>query len=230
MNRFGSALNTLKPTCRRPLQGLMVLLVKDSLSAGEVVRLMCVASGARIRRANYLGNAWRHLRVYRPDVAIIDMELPDGNGCTLIEKLSQASPRTPTITGLSADPNQTSAAIDLVADSFVEKPLNSPARFQSAILVHLPENQHSMDIIRLPEAFIEAGQSALQKDLAHAVNLFDEGENSHNTHAYLATFVTGVPERRQVTPRRGWLHCSDTEVKSELQAMLTDRLAEKLAG
>ena len=99
------------------------------------MRLMCVASGARIRRANYLGNAWRHLRVYQPDVAIIDMELPDGNGCTLIEKLSQVSPRTPTITGLSADPNQTSAAIDLVADSFVEKLLNSPTRFQSAILL-----------------------------------------------------------------------------------------------
>tara|TARA_B110000114_G_C14888460_1_gene315709 strand:- start:216 stop:560 length:345 start_codon:yes stop_codon:yes gene_type:complete len=113
----------------------MVSLVVDSLSAGEVVRLMGVASGARIRRVNYLEKAWRHLRVNRPDVAIIDMELSDGNGCTLIEKLSQASPRTPTITGLSADPNQTSAAIDLVADSFVEKLLNSPTRFQSAILL-----------------------------------------------------------------------------------------------
>ena len=41
--------------------------------------------------------------------------------------------------------------------------------------MHLPENQHSMDILQLPEASIEAGQSALQKDLAHAVNLFDEG-------------------------------------------------------
>ena len=87
-----------------------------------------------------------------------------------------------------------------------------------------------MDILQLPEASIEAGQSALQEDLAHTVNLFDEGENSHNTYAYLATFVTSVPERRQVTPQRGRLHCSDTEVKSELQAMLTDRLAEKLAG
>ena len=67
-----------------------------------------------------------------------------------------------------------------------------------------------MDILRLPETSIEAGQRALQEDLAHAVNLFDKGENSHSTHAYLATFVTGVPERRQVTPQRGRLHYSDT--------------------
>jgi hypothetical protein len=51
-----------------------------------------------------------------------------------------------------------------------------------------------MDILRLPEASIEAGQSALQEDLAPALNLLDHGDNSHNTHAYLTACVTGYAQ------------------------------------
>ena len=99
MTGMSNTLHSLKPTSRRPLHGLMVLLVEDSLTAGEAVRLMCITSGARLRRADCMTSARRHLRIYRPDVAIVDMGLPDGDGAELISELAQASPRTQTIIG-----------------------------------------------------------------------------------------------------------------------------------
>ena len=52
MTGMSNTLHSLKPTSRRPLHGLMVLLVEDSLTAGEAVRLMCITPGARLRRAD----------------------------------------------------------------------------------------------------------------------------------------------------------------------------------
>ena len=129
MTVMSNTLHSLKPTSRRALQSLMVLPVEDRLITDEAVRLMCITSGARLRRADCMTSARRHLRIYRPDGAIVDMGLPDGNGAELISELAQASPRTQTIIGLSADPSRATAAMEVGADSFIEKPLNSVAGF-----------------------------------------------------------------------------------------------------
>jgi DNA-binding response OmpR family regulator len=206
----------------------MVLLVEDILTAGEAVRLMCITSGARLRRADCITSARRHLRIYRPDVAIVDMGLPDGDGAELIAELAQASPRTQTIIGLSADLSRATAAMEAGADSFIEKPLNSVAGFQSAILMNLPNHRRPMDIRLLPDLAFEADQRALQEDLVHALDLLNNKERVQP--GYLAAFIAGVartasdPTLEQAAERY-----LTTENRSDLRTALTEFMAEKIA-
>ena len=229
MTGMSNRLHSLKPTSRRPLHGLMVLLVEDSLTAGEAVRLMCITSGARLRRADCMTSARRHLRIYRPDVAIVDMGLPDGDGAELIAELAQANPRTQTIIGLSADPSRATAAMEAGADSFIEKPLNSVAGFQSAILMNLPHHRRPMDIRLLPDLAFEADQRALQEDLIHALELLNKTKDGANP-GYLAAFVTGVARTASdPTLEQAAEQYSTTQNPSDLRAALTDFLADKIA-
>ena len=229
MTGMSNRLHSLKPTSRRPLHGLMVLLVEDSLTAGEAVRLMCITSGARLRRADCMTSAPRQLSIYRPDVAIVDMGLPDGDGAELIAELAQANPRTQTIIGLSADPSRATAAMEAGADSFIEKPLNSVAGFQSAILMNLPHHRRPMDIRLLPDLAFEADQRALQEDLIHALELLNNTKDGANS-GYLAAFVTGVARTASdPTLEQAAEQYSTTQNPSDLRAALTDFLADKIA-
>ena len=93
-----------RPTREQPLAGITALLVEDSRCASEAMRLLALKSGARLRRADSLAAAHRHLSVYRPMLVIVDMGLPDGSGAELIGTLARAEPRVPVLLGTSGDP------------------------------------------------------------------------------------------------------------------------------
>ncbi len=131
-------LHGCRPTADRPLLGHTVLLVEDSRFASEAVRLLSLRSGARIRRADSLASAARHLRSYCPSVAVIDLGLPDGSGLDLIAELATAPARVAVILATSGDGTQGPAAMDAGADGFIEKPVSSLGVFQQAVLSRLP--------------------------------------------------------------------------------------------
>ena len=85
-----------------PLRGVTVLAVEDSRFASDALRLMCRRLGARLRRAESLQAAASHLRLYRPDVVIVDLGLPDGRGEALIAEVVARKPRV-VVLGMSGD-------------------------------------------------------------------------------------------------------------------------------
>jgi CheY-like chemotaxis protein len=85
-----------------PLQGVTVLAVEDSRFASEALRLMCRRLGARLRRAESLQAAASHLKLYRPDLVIVDLGLPDGRGEALIAEISVRAPKL-VVLGMSGD-------------------------------------------------------------------------------------------------------------------------------
>jgi CheY-like chemotaxis protein len=184
-------LMTRPPTAARPLLGLTVLVVEDSRFACEALRLMCLRSGARIRRADCLRSARRHLQVYRPTVAIIDLGLPDGSGADLLADLAVARPRVPVLLGTSGDDRLRGAALAAGADGFLGKPLESLLLFQEAILTHLPEGARPDGPRLLPDDRILPDPIALRDDLTLVADMLSQRSDA-STLDYIAGFLSGI--------------------------------------
>lgn len=231
------SLHVRTPTSARPLLGLTVLVVEDSRFASEALRLLCLRSGARIRRADCLRSARRHLQVYRPSVAMIDIGLRDGSGADLIAELNQAEPRTNVILGMSGDPDGETKSIAAGADAFIAKPITSLALFQELILSHLPLDRRPGGPRRLTDEEITPDPIAYQDDLAHMADIISTAEDEH-TMDYVAQFLSGVARSAQDETMLQAVHAlakqrqdggTTTSEMARLAGLVQERLDQKIA-
>ncbi|MEO1536310.1 MAG: response regulator [Pseudomonadota bacterium] len=191
------------PTPERPLLGSMVLVVEDSRHACEALRLICQRSGARIRRAESLASAHRHLRTYRPRLAVIDLGLPDGSGLELIAQLSSADPRIDGIIATSGDDGLRDAALAAGADVFLSKPLASVSQFQKTALSLMPPGFCNVSVASGTFDEVTPDPIALRDDLALAAELLRVDPDAA-TLEYVAGFLSGLAKCAN-TPQVGAL-------------------------
>ena len=223
------ALHMRQPTVSRPLLGLTVLVVEDSRFASEALRLMCLRSGARIRRADSLRSARRHLKVYMPTVAIVDIGLRDGSGVELIRDLSESPGNTAIIFGMSGETDGEMAAKRAGAVGFLAKPVTSLVEFQELILSHLPEDRRPTGLRPISDEQISPDPLALQDDLAHAQDALATGEVS-----YAAQFTTslarcvGDDALETQAERCTWAPENAVEV-ARRDALISERLGKRMA-
>lgn len=177
------------PRAALPLQGLTILAVEDSRYACEVLRLMCQRAGARLRRAETLEAARAHLRCYRPDVAIIDIGLPDGRGEVLIRELVLSIRRPAVILGTSGSCEYASSALAAGADGFLEKPLAGIASLIATLRKQLPVPEFEWP----PQAVLaqKPDRLALHDDLVHAAALLADAPDAARRR-YVSSFLAGV--------------------------------------
>ncbi len=184
-------LMTRPPTAERPLLGQTVLVVEDSRFACEALRMICQRSGARIRRADSLRSARRHLRTYRPGIILVDVGLPDGSGLELIRRLSDPNPSGTVIIAMSGDDTLADHAKEAGACAFIAKPINSVSAFQSAILSELPKDARPTAIRPAASDEVVPDRIALRDDLALAADLMQDDTDA-GAMAYLGQFLLGV--------------------------------------
>jgi len=190
METLDDLLFTRAPTARRPLLGLTVLIVEDSRFASEAVRLMCLRSGARIRRADSLENARRHLAIYRPNVLLVDVGLPDGSGLSLIRAVAGATPRIDVVLGISGEDHRHDV-LTAGANGYIAKPVGSLAAFQSAILDHLPQNRQPPSPRRVPDETFRPDPIAYRDDLSHIAQVLDDTDDD-GALDYVTQFLGGI--------------------------------------
>ncbi|NPD15488.1 response regulator [Xinfangfangia sp. D13-10-4-6] len=189
-----------------PLRGLTLLIVEDSRFASEALRLMCQRSGARIRRADSLGVAASHLGLYRPDVVIIDLGLPDGRGEDLIRGLCRDG--GPVVLGMSGDENGAQRSFAAGAVGFLGKPLPDLAGFQAVILSHLGDREMRSAPF---EAEITPDPLALRDDLRLAEAALANGKGE-DARTWLQGFLAGLA-----------LQSGDPALKSAADAISSSR-------
>ena len=187
-----------RPTPAQPLLGLTLLVVEDSRFASEAVRLLAMRSGARLRRADCLASARRHLAVFRPAAVLVDLGLPDGCGTDLIAELRAGDVAPPAILAVTGDPAAAERARQAGAADVLVKPLPPLAAFQSAILAHLPEDMRPVGPRAAEGGAPRPDGIALQDDLAHAAAVLD-GPGGAGEMNYAAQFLASLARAAEDT-------------------------------
>jgi CheY-like chemotaxis protein len=197
--------------------------VEDSRFAADALRLMAQRSGARLRRADSLMAARSHLRVYRPDVVLVDLGLPDGRGEDLITDLGTAATRPNLILGMSGDPLGRDAALAAGADAFVEKPIPGLSAFQRLILAPFGNQGDGAAAVDTPKP----DPMALTDDLRQALDWLAT-PHVRAQPGYLIGFVAGLARH---AGDAGLLAASDgAHVGAAGLERLSDVIAARLIG
>ncbi|MCC1480936.1 response regulator [Roseibaca sp. Y0-43] len=117
------------PPMQPQARGGTLLLVEDSRVTADYVRLLFRGAAGRLRRADSLRSARRHISLYTPDAVIIDLGLPDGSGLDLIAEMARRRPRAGLIVATSGDAEMEEDAFLAGADRFLPKPFGTGALF-----------------------------------------------------------------------------------------------------
>ena len=200
-----------------PLQGLTLLVVDDSRFACDALRLILQRAGARMRRAESLEIARLHVGCYRPDLAIVDLGLPDGRGEDLIAELShQGLP----VLGLSGDPEGRTRALEAGAAAFLEKPVASVAglvRLIRALVNRSPPEASGED----PPA-PQADPGTLRDDLRLAAGLVQ----TKGDPTYALSFLQGLARASHDPALEKATYGAKTPFdRARLAQMIEDRLS-----
>jgi CheY-like chemotaxis protein len=201
-----------------PLRGVTVLVVEDSRVTCDALRLIFQRTGARLRRAETIVSARRHLDAYRPDLVIVDLGLPDGRGEPLI---AEAAADGLPVLALSGDPDSREAALDAGAIAFVEKPIPSVAGFLRLIrqLVAGVGAEPPGEEIAAPPA----DPLALRDDLAFAAALVaGQGADPAYATGFVRSLARAAGDRDLEDAA---LHARTKDDRDALAALLTARLS-----
>lgn len=180
-----------------PVRSPTLMLVEDSRYASEVMRLYARSLGLRLRRAADLDSADKHLRLYQPDIVMVDLGLPDGRGEGLIERLAHADNRPPLLIAVSGQAELAAGARAAGADVFIEKPLPNIADFRAFLVDHFPA---PLPLLLLPDRppSAQPDRMALKDDLnlaAQTLSLPEDMGDAPMLRArtrYVAGLIDGI--------------------------------------
>jgi two-component system KDP operon response regulator KdpE len=104
----------------------IVLIVEDDQGIAEVLRILAEANGMRVVAANTCDLAIRQAEAHRPDLAIVDLGLPDRDGIQLIQSIRTWSHLPILVLSARTLESQKRAAFNAGADDYVAKPFSAP--------------------------------------------------------------------------------------------------------
>lgn len=117
-----------------------VLIVDDDRGTRDVLSEIAVAEGFRCAVAGSLEEAKAHLARQRPDVVLIDLHLPDGNGIDLFDAMGPKSTTQMVLITGHASVETAIEALRHGAADYLTKPINF--RRLRALLSRVPRTEH----------------------------------------------------------------------------------------
>ena len=113
-----------------------VLVVEDEPAIRNVLAVLLEAEGYRVIAADTALRAEIESRSHKPDLLLIDLGLPDGDGIAIIRRVRAWSPMPIVVLSARTQEEQKIAALDAGADDYVTKPFSAAellARVRAAL-------------------------------------------------------------------------------------------------
>ena len=113
-----------------------ILVIEDEPAIRNVLRVLLEAEGYRFIEADTAMRAKIEARSHKPDLLLVDLGLPDGDGLKVIRKVRAWSPVPVIVLSARTMEDQKIAALDAGADDYVTKPFSAPellARVRAAL-------------------------------------------------------------------------------------------------
>jgi two-component system, OmpR family, KDP operon response regulator KdpE len=113
-----------------------VLVIEDEPGIRAVLRVLLKAEGYRCIEADTALRAEIEARSHKPDLLLVDLGLPDGDGLKVIQRVRAWSPVPIVVLSARAMEEQKVAALDAGADDYIVKPFSAPellARLRAAL-------------------------------------------------------------------------------------------------
>jgi two-component system, OmpR family, KDP operon response regulator KdpE len=113
-----------------------ILVVEDDPAIRNVLKALLESKRFRYAEAATAARAEIEARVNRPDLLLVDLGLPDGDGLTVIRHVREWSPVPIMVLSARTAEDQKIAALDAGADDYVTKPFSASellARVRAAL-------------------------------------------------------------------------------------------------
>jgi two-component system KDP operon response regulator KdpE len=226
---------------------LSVLIVDDEPPIRRFLKTSLSAQGYRVSEADGGEAALKEMALFRPDLVVLDLGLPDMNGLDLIRAIRRNSDVPIVVLSVRGDEQSKVAALDLGADDYVTKPFGMEeliARLRTAIRHRFQAKgeQHvfvlgdvSVDLVRRvvkrkgEEVRLSPKEYDLLKTLVvnagkvltHRHILHEVWGPAHTEDAqYLRVFVRNLRHKLEADPARPSLILTEPGVGYRLQAAL----------
>lgn len=103
-----------------------VLVVEDDDGIRTVLRVLLEAENYRVIEASTARRAEIEARSHKPDLLLVDLGLPDGDGIEVVKRVRAWSPVPIVVLSARTLEAQKIAALDAGADDYVTKPFSAP--------------------------------------------------------------------------------------------------------
>lgn len=145
-----------------------VLVVEDEAPIRQLLRTTLEAEGHTVHEAGNVQEARTLAENRRPDLYLVDLGLPDGDGLALIGQLRAWTQRPIIVLSARSQEPQKVAALDAGADDFLTKPFGVAelhARLRVA-LRHLRQSADGAMVLRVGPCEIDLATRSVRRDNA----------------------------------------------------------------